>query len=184
MKTALILIVWTIGFTATAVEPMPLKNDSSTKWGWIAFGHGVEDSGVNASEDFFWVSVNWPKSTWGNGIYFKGEGPINVTPFKKISVKVSSQQPSKTKIQIEFLTADNAVLGTDPGNLFSLKDGEETLIEADISQMVPIQAEQEQRAFMPDEDMKKIDRVQIIFIKPEGEEMKNVLKFKDMKLLP
>ena len=58
------------------------------------------------------------------------------------------------------------------------------MIVANISQMVPIQAEQGQREFIPDQDLKKVDRVQIIFLKPKGDEAKNVLKFKDMKLTP
>jgi len=184
MKTlALFATLSLIGLGAFAAEPLPLQNDSA-KWGWTAFGHGVDDSGVNASERFFWVAVNWTASTWGNGMFFKTEAPIDVTPYKKLTVSVSAQQPSKTKIQLQLLTADHAVLGTNPAEPFLLKDVGETVIVADISQMVPVQAEKDQREFIPDQDLKKVDRVQIIFLKPEGDETKNVLKFKEMKLLP
>lgn len=166
-----------------AAEPMPLKVEGAAKWGWTAFGHGVEDSGVNATEDFVWVAVNWPASTWGNGMFFKQDGPIDVSQYKRVSFKVSAQQPTQTKLRVEFLTADNAVLGTDPNNPFQLKEGEETLIEADISKMVPVQAEKDQREFIIDQDLKKVDRVQVIFLKPDGSETKNVLKFRDGQLV-
>jgi hypothetical protein len=185
MKTTFVFLALAVTpLVLTAAEPMPLKTEGVAKWGWTAFGHGVEDSGVNAAEDFVWVAVNWPASTWGNGFFFKQDGPIDVSGFKRVSFKASSQQPTKAKFRIEFLTADNAVLGSDPNSPFELKEGEETLIEADISKMVPIQAEKDQREFILDQDLKKVDRVQIIFLKPEGNETKNVLKFRDGKLEP
>jgi hypothetical protein len=181
MKTLAFIVLAAL---TIAAEPMPLKNEGIAKWGWTAFGHGVEDSGVNATEGFFWIAVNWTASTWGNGTFYKRDEPMDVSPYKKISLVVSAQQPTKTKIQIQLLTADNAVFGSDPNAPYTIKDGEETLIETDITAMVPIQAEKDQREFIPDQDLKKVDRVQIIFLKPEGDETKNVLKFKDMKLIP
>lgn len=187
MKTfSLILTLWAVASAAMAIDPMVLKNDSNTTWGWTAFGHGLNDSGIDESDGTLWVALNWAESTWGDGIYYKDKGgaPIDVTPYKKISVKVSTEAPSKTVIRIELLSSDNAVLGTDPEKPYTLKATGETLIEADISKMIPVQAEKDQRAFIPAQDLKKVDRIQITFLKPEDKETKNTLKFKEMKLLP
>jgi hypothetical protein len=169
-----------------AADVLELKDAGAANWGWKAFGHGVDDSGVKKSEDSFWVAVNWPNSTWGNGMFFKSpEGPIDATKYKKVAVKIRSQSPTQAKFRIELLTKDNAVYGSDPATPFTLREGEETTVVVEIASMVPVQAEQGQREFMPDEDLKKIDRVQILFLKPDdAAEARNVLSFKDIQLLP
>jgi hypothetical protein len=183
--TTLLACITLISPSLFAAEPTPLKNEGEAKWGWFAFGHGIQDSGVNKSEDCYWAAVDWGATSWGNGMFYKFEAPKDLTGFKKVTFKANSTGPTQAKIHVQLKTADGAVFGTPEDTGFSLKPGQDTLIEADFASMVPIQAEQGQRAFQNPADLKAVDQVLILFMKPpDASEGKNLLQFKEMKLLP
>lgn len=184
MKIILVLsLIFHLSSPLFAADPLPLKKDGDAKWGWFAFGHGIQDSGVSRGDEGYWMAIDWPATTWGNGTFYKFASPVDASGYKKISFKAGSQLPTKAGIRVEMMTEDNAVIGTPTDKAMILKDGQETLIEVDVATLVPIQAEKNQREFRIPDDLKAIDRVQILIMKPDGED-KNILKFKDMKLLP
>ena len=102
-----ILILWvTFAYASTmkATESSELMTTEGWYGGWRAFGMKVKGNTVKKKENVIQVNADWFTTTWGMGLTYTLEAPVNGRELKKVRAEIRYSGPNDIKIHAGLST--------------------------------------------------------------------------------
>jgi len=147
----------------TFAEHLLFKPDHP-KGGWRGFGVGYDDSTVNLRKNEIQIIANWKRATWGVGMMFSLDQPIDGKGIKAIRAKVKSSNGSPITIFAGLSTKNDANIEV-PRNKALEITNKWQIFEFPVREMVPLKPSHDAPLFS-DSDWQKIQLIKLIITKP------------------
>ncbi len=134
---------------------------------WLLFGHGVQDSSINAGIGEVVIDVNWQQAAWGVGGLIAFDQPIDGRRVTSLVVEVMTLNGMPTRVVAGVATADDAhmIFPHDRGYEVTSRMQTLTFPFADFVRDKP---EVTSRDFAVS-DWQKVQQVKLLFLKPESD---------------
>lgn len=133
--------------------------------GWKGFGTGYADGNADAVSKEIQIDVIWSNASWGVGLMYVLNGPIDGSKLQSIRLDVRTVEGSNTRVFAGIATKGEANL-TQNARLAEKVNDQWRTVEFPISEMRIDRPEKNSPVFGPS-DWKKIQIVKILFKKPK-----------------
>ncbi len=133
---------------------------------WFTLGNGISSLHIDVASKQIRMGVDWQQASWGVGIMYLCQKPLDATQLKSLHVSLATVNNSQTKAVFAIAAEDGAGMSTPPESAIPINAQNQSIIFP-CSVMIKDATAEATREFT-DQDWSAVQLLKILFSKPEN----------------